>query len=159
MKSWKSEREKVPSSSSRSPARSIALSAATLRRWKGREGIVSDPQSCPHPLAHLSRKGHRPDCAQPPPFSQAAVGRLFLFRVRLGLPAPGARRYARRSPGEPGGTRARSVLSPCCVRLAFISCGSVTDESARPAGNASCPAQPPAERSRSQEPRAPGAEL
>lgn len=60
MKSWKPVREKAPSSSSRSPVRSIALSAATLRRWRGREGIVSDPQSRPHPLAHLSPKGHRP---------------------------------------------------------------------------------------------------
>lgn len=60
MKSWKPVREKVPSSSSRSPARSIAMSAATLRRWREREGIVSDPQSRPRPLAHLSRKGHRP---------------------------------------------------------------------------------------------------
>lgn len=36
VKSWKPVREKVPSSSSRSPARSIAAPATALR-WEGNE--------------------------------------------------------------------------------------------------------------------------
>lgn len=38
VKSWKPVREKVPSSSSRIPARSIAPPLATLRTWKGTRG-------------------------------------------------------------------------------------------------------------------------
>lgn len=153
MKSWKPVREKVPSSSSRNPARSIVLSAATLRRWRGTEGIVSVPAE--PVLTRWPTSPERATARLRAASSLLAGGRGTPLPVPRATGPPRARRHAR---GSPGGTRARSVISPWRVRLAFISCGTVTDESARPAGSASCPAQPPAERPGSQELRAPGTE-
>lgn len=54
----------MPSSSSRSPARSIAPPAAALRWGKGRERVARRPRGRPRPLVHLPAglpdAGHRP---------------------------------------------------------------------------------------------------
>lgn len=74
------------------------------------------PEPC-SPVGPPLPKGPPPDCAQPPPFSQAAVGRLFLFRVRLGLPAPDDRRGAHQANQEVRGPAVFSARAAFARRL------------------------------------------
>lgn len=121
-KSWKPVRENAPSSSSRSPARSIAPPAAGLRRWVGKERVVKGGQlGCPRPPVrppvHLpSASSARPPPSPGPPLPSRrsrrrgrAGGRLFLFRPgrSSGRRARGAQAGALTSEQQSGDLAAR----------------------------------------------------
>lgn len=128
----------MPSSSSRSPARSIAPPAAALPRWR-KKGVVKGPQSRPRPPIHLPaslpRAGRSP--GPPAPSPRGGSGRRSPSRPALLPVPPRARRSGAPRPGAWRGAHLavkRRPRSPtptplCRVRPASTSRARVAGES------------------------------